>query len=120
VLSAFVWLGTTVHCQLEALPGFESLACLTENGCHNEPGSDGSDEGCCSVEKSEYKINQSRQTLPAPDLVLLCSKAVLDFTPAQPDEASTGILTAAPPELPRCWHFVFRTAASPRAPSFVS
>jgi hypothetical protein len=27
---------------------------------------------------------------------------------------------AAPPEFPKCWQFVFRTASPPRAPSFVS
>lgn len=120
VFSAFAWLGVIMHCQLEAVPGFEFLACLTETGCHNEPGSDHGDDGCCAAEKSEYKSNQSRQTLPAPNFVLLCPTPVLDFADALPDEVSAGILTAAPPELPRCWQFVFRTASPPRAPSFAS
>lgn len=109
-----------MHCQLEAVPGFEFIACVTEDDCHNEPSSDHGDEGCCLVEKSEYKINQTRLAISASDLVLLGSTLELDFHNAPPTEVSSGVLTAAPPELSQTWQFISRTALPVRAPSVIS
>jgi len=120
VFSAFAWLGMSMHCQLEAVSGLEFLACAAGNDCHNQPGSDRGEDGCCSVEKSEYKINQSRLTLQVSDLVLFGPTPAPDFGNTLPAEVGTGILTAAPPELPRCWQFSFRTALPARAPSLFS
>lgn len=120
VLVALAWLPMTMHCRLESVPGLEFLACLTEGDCHTEQSSDRSDDDCCSVEKSDYRISQTRLTLPAVDLVPLCSTPVLDVANALPDEVSVGVLTAAPPEFFNTWHFVFRAALPVRAPSIAS
>jgi hypothetical protein len=37
-----------------------------------------------------------------------------------PDEVSAGILTAAPPQLLKTWHFFSRAALPARAPSLAS
>jgi hypothetical protein len=37
-----------------------------------------------------------------------------------PVEVSVGVLTAAPPQLLKTWHFVSRTALPARAPSLAS
>jgi len=122
-MSAVAWLGMSMHCRLESVPGFEFLACLTESKCHGEQSSQNSapdDAGCCAVEKSEYKLNQTRLTPPAPDFALLCSTPLLDLANTLPDEVSIGILTAAPPSLTTSWQFSSRTALPVRAPSLVS
>jgi len=120
VLVAVVWLPMTMHCRLETVPGLEFLACLTDGDCHDEQSSDRGDTGCCSVEKSQYKTEQHRLTLQPPNLLPLPFAPVLDLADGLSGEASREAFTVAPPELPRCWQFVFRTAAPPRAPSFAS
>jgi hypothetical protein len=121
VLAAFAWLPMTSHCRLESVPGFESLACLTESNCHGEQSSEKpADAGCCSVEKSEYKTQQFRVTIPSPDLLPMSSVALLDLTNTLPAEVSIGILTAAPSGLTKSWQFSSRTALPVRAPSLAS
>lgn len=122
VLAAFVWLPMTSHCRLESIPGFEFLACLTENNCHGEQSSQNpapEDAGCCSVEKSEYKTEQFRVTLPSPHLLAI-SSIPLDLANTLPPEVCIGILTAAPPGLAASWQFSSRTALPVRAPSLAS
>jgi len=110
----------TMHCELETIPGLEFLACPTESDCHNEAGSDRSEDGCCSFEKSDYQVNPTRLTLAAHAFFLLCATPMLDLANALPGEVSVGILTAAPPEFSNTWHFVSRTALPVRAPSIAS
>lgn len=126
VFSTVAWLGMSMHCRLEAVPGFEFLACVTESDCHNNEQSAGGQspdtgrDGCCFVEKTDYKINQTRLTLLAPELILLSSMLVTDSADSLPAEVSPGFLTTAPPELPASWQFLSRTALPVRAPSLVS
>jgi hypothetical protein len=72
------------------------------------------------VEKSQYKSEQHRLTLSPPNLLPLPFAPVLDLADGLSGEACREAFTVAPPELLKCWQFVFRTAAPPRAPSFVS
>jgi hypothetical protein len=110
-----LWLPLMVHCNLEVIPGLEFLRCASDSG--EQGGCDG--HACCAIEKSQYKAEETLSTLPLPEIFL---------TPALPVVATITVLsvesshlpTAAPPDLPKCWQFVFRTAAPPRAPSFAS
>ena len=123
VLAAFAWLPMTAHCQLESIPGFEFLACVTESSCHGKPNPQEStpeDGGCCAVEKAHYKTELMRVTLPLPALQPMESGALRDGANTLPAKASLGMLTAAPPDLPSSWQFSRRTALPARAPSFVS
>ena len=118
-LAAFLWLPASAHCQLESVPGLEFLRCAVDA---QTPGrsTDCSDSGCCAVEKLHYKSNQVRITIPSPDLLLLLPVALTDIADKLSNEVSAIALAAIPPELPKCWQFVFRTASPPRAPSFAS
>ena len=123
VLAAFAWLPMASHCRLESVPGFEFLACISETTCHGEskPQQSGADQsGCCSVEKSHYKSDQLRITLPTPEMLTIDSAPSFDLARALPAEVCVGILNTGPPELPSTWQFSFRTALPARAPSFIS
>jgi hypothetical protein len=110
-----LWLPVTLHCELERIPGLEFLRCAADTDQ-----SDCRDTGCCGVEKSQYKVGQSRLAIPPPVFLPLSPAPLLNVADALTDRVSAGILTTAPPELPKCWQFVFRTASPPRAPSFAS
>jgi hypothetical protein len=118
-LAAFAWLPVSAHCQLETVPGLEFLACKTTAPASN-PDSHCGDDGCCSAEKSEYKSEQLRLTLPLPDLLPVSLTPILDAANSLPAEVSVGILTAAPPQLRKTWQFASRTALPARAPSIAS
>lgn len=120
VLVAVAWLPMTLHCRLETVPGLEFLACEAESRSDSVPSSDCGDTGCCSVEKSQYKTEQHRLTLLPPNFQPSPFAPVLDLANTLSDEASREAPAIAPPELPRCWQFIFRTASPPRAPSFAS
>jgi hypothetical protein len=109
----------TMHCQLEAIPGLEFLACQTTAPASNST-SHCPDSGCCSAEKSEYKSEQLRVSLPTPELLPMSSALLLTLANSLPDEVSVGILTAAPPQLLKTWQFASRTALPARAPSIAS
>ena len=118
-LAALAWLSMSMHCQLETIPGLEFLACQTTAPASN-PNSHCGDNGCCAAEKSQYKTEQLRLTLPTPDLLPMTLAPLLNPANSLPDEVSVGILTAAPPELPTTWQFCSRTALPVRAPSIAS
>ena len=117
-LTALAWLVTTMHCRLETVPGLQFLACKTATPPSN-PNSHCDDNGCCAAEKSQYRTEQDHLTLPAQQF-FLSSVPVLDVPKALPDEVRLGLLTAAPPELPKTWQFSLRAALPVRAPSFAS
>ena len=110
----------SAHCQLESVPGLEFLRCATD--VQSAPGSstDCGDSGCCAAEKSQYKSEQLRLTIPSPDLLPIAFAPILDAANNLRAEVSVGILTAAPPELLQTRHFLSRTALPVRAPSITS
>jgi hypothetical protein len=116
-LAAFVWLPVSAHCQLETVPGLEFLRCASDS--QNSKGHC-SDTGCCAAEKSQYKADQVRLTLPSPDLLPISFAPILDTANSLPAEVSVGILTPAPPQLLKTWQFASRTALPVRAPSIAS
>jgi len=120
VLVAVVWLPLTMHCQLEPLPGLEFLICQPDRDSQGKQSSDCGNTGCCSAEKSHYKTEQHRRTLQPPNLLQLSFAPVLDLANALSDAASFEAFSVAPPEFPKRWQFVFRTASPPRAPSLAS
>jgi hypothetical protein len=119
-LAAFLWLPAAAHCQLESIPGLEFLSCQAGTSYSKNPDSHCGDTGCCSVEESQYKTEQLRVTLPSPDLLPMAFAPLLTPANSLPDEVSQGILTAAPPQLLKTWHFTSRTALPARAPSLAS
>ena len=110
-----LWLPATNHCRLESIPGLEFLRCASDT----ENGSDCDGDGCDTVEKGFYKIENDRPIVPAPVLVAIVSPAPLLAESPAPGLVN-GQLTSAPPELLKVWQFSFRTALLPRAPSIAS
>ena len=117
LLALAVWLPATVHCKLESVPGLEFLQCASDS---QNPKGNCNDDGCCTVEKLQYKSEQARLKIPSPVLLPVALTPVLDVANTLPAEVSLGVLTAAPPGLFNVWHFVSRTALPVRAPSFAS
>ena len=115
-----LWLPITFHCALESIPGLEFLACPADPSRSGKPGSDCGDSGCCAAEKSQYKTEQHRLKIPPPDFLPVLSTPLLTAANTLPDEPGLDLPTAAPPGLPKCWQFLVRAAAPPRAPSFAS
>jgi hypothetical protein len=118
-LAAFLWLPASAHCQLESVPGFEFLQCAADAPTSNGS-TDCADSDCCAAEKAQYKSAQLRVKLPLPELL---PELPVEFTFAAKltlETLSVAGLVAARPELPHCWQFLFRTAAPPRSPSFIS
>ena len=119
LLAAILWVPLSAHCQLENIPGLEFLACPSDSESAGGE-SDCGDTGCCLAEKSHYKSDQIRVTIPSPNLLPLSPVALADIAATLSDEISAAAFADAPPELPNSWQFVFRTASSPRAPSLAS
>lgn len=115
---ALLWLPLTSHCQLESLTETELASCCPESSSEN---TDCGDKGCCTVESARYHSLRHDDLASAPVILLLSLVSLPPMVEhALPDEVSLGILTAAPPEHARTWHFVSRTALPVRAPSFLS
>jgi len=109
-----LWLPVTFHCELESIPGLEFVRCVSDTSDRSDCG----DDGCCAVEKSQYKSEQHRQ--PIPVFSPISSAPLLNVANTLPEAASAGAHTAAPPELLKTWQFALRSASPPRAPSFAS
>ena len=111
-----LWSLASNHCQLETLPGWSFLECASASP--NESHCD--DSECASVEEGGYKTEYHRSVVPAVLAIAVLAQFILPVENFKTEFAPDGFLTVAPPELPRCWQFVFRTASPPRAPSFAS
>lgn len=104
------------------MSGFESLRCTMDvhaSDTANEGGDSCKDAGRCWIESAQYHA-------PRPHEIAAVRVAIVPVdnfgvgVQSLPKEVSLGILTAAPPEIPSSWQFIFRTALPPRAPSFAS
>ena len=111
-----LWSLASNHCQLETLPGLSFLACAAESTTESHC----DDSKCAGVEEGGYKTEDHQSILPVALVAVALAKTILPAEVSGKETAPAVFLTAAPPELPRCWQFVFRTASPPRAPSFVS
>lgn len=110
-----LWLVGALHCPLEALGVFTDDHCCVASadkaGC---PGK----SGCSYEESARWLSVRVEDVVPAPDSIAPpdlslsvepCS--ILTFEPARLDDQ--------PSVLPQSWQFRWRTALTPRAPSFL-
>jgi hypothetical protein len=117
------WALVTNHCALEDIPGLGFLACATQvsEDVPHQPSGCGDDDACADVESGFYKSEESQvsagKASVAPVAFVL---ALLSDLSALEPTASQISAEATPPELAHTWHFSFRTALPPRAPSFLS
>jgi hypothetical protein len=113
------WGLATMHCNLEAVPGFDFLksCCFVASAPSSK--SDCESDECDAVEKGNYRPEEQTASVPQPLLIV----ALLSSKPeAQTPElrARSFAASESPPELPRAWQFAHRTALPPRAPSIAS
>lgn len=117
-LAAF-WLVLGFHCLLEALPGFDFLRCAAVEGQPTDDAQPCGTDACQSVEGGQVLFRSELLVLVTP-MPSLCHEPGLVADILLPPQASRVVLTAAPPDLPTCWQFSWRTALPARAPSFSS
>jgi len=118
VLALIVYGLASMHCVLEAVPGFDFLkACCFVDGAPSAPKDCDSDE--CIVESGKYRAEEQVAAAPQPVLLpaLLASMNGAQLPEAQ---VATLVVSESPPELPKVWQFSHRTALPPRAPCIAS
>lgn len=120
LIIAVGWVFLTSHCSLVAIPGFEFLRCVADSHESGDGSDPCKDSGCCPLESGQYQAPRSEETTPAVVVAILPNPEVSTLDNSLPVEVSLGILTTAPPELPKPWQFSLRTALPVRAPSLAS
>jgi hypothetical protein len=111
---ALLWVPVASHCSWESLVGGDFFKCAPAS---DRGDCDSGSDDCASVESGSYKTSSTRLQIPAPVFIV----AILSL-PSLAEAASqqAAPATAAPSNISSSWQFVFRTALSPRAPSFIS
>lgn len=119
-MMAFLWLAQAAHCQAGTIPGLEILACSSNTNSENEPHS------CCggtckTLESRQSKTEEKKRlAAPQPESLPWLTKTLAALLLSEPEIDSRISLADVPPELPKCWHFLSRTALPVRAPSLAS
>jgi hypothetical protein len=117
---ALLWMAQAGHCSLRIIPGLDFLDCT---GAQT---SASSSEVCCAGEcksvESRQQRTETRKPLASPKSeVMLCLKGDLAAKALLPSENHRFKTFAdIPPEFPKRWQFIERTALPPRAPSVAS
>lgn len=128
---AVCWLPLTMHCQLASLRSCcddsaccEGQACGTNPGCCQGRASCGGASECHSgvckiVESGNYFFETASKATPMACWGCGDSPAPMACRRLLPPVVNLTEATGAPPGWSRVWHFVFRAAPAPRAPSAV-
>ena len=121
LLLAIVWLPISSHCLLfESAANLAILACCDNEATtsHHENACDS--DGCAIVEEAQYRCSEERVVAPTLDIIVAFELPSSLETDSKPFQCLThlnqGNWFISSPH----WQFSFRTALSPRAPSFVS
>jgi len=120
LLLAALWLPLTMHCQLARLDIASVLSdCCDDHSCAGGD-CDCQSDVCKLIEAGHYDLKRTSTSLPVMAVDWLGSLEFLTWRPslAKP-VAVRAESTGSPPEWGRVWHFVFRAAPAPRAPSAV-
>jgi hypothetical protein len=113
------WCFATAHCGLEQLPGFKFLSCCEHPGLAPHQDNDCRQDECSVVESGFYRADEPVAIAPEP--LLLAALLLPQFEPASRVESpAIPLRSYVPSELAAAWHFWFRTALAPRAPSFLA
>ena len=119
-LLAFLWLAQAVHCQAGMIPGLDFLACAGAENAETEAHS------CCggtckTIESRQTKTDEKKRlAVPQPAPQPWLTIALLTLALSDSDSQSGNSFADVPPEFPKCWQFLSRTALPVRAPSFAS
>jgi len=114
-----IWSLASMHCKLEAVPGFDFLKICCFADSTSSSSKDCDSDGCGAVEDGNYRAEEQTASAPQPLLVLAVLASIVEV--AAPDlQAHSFVTSQPPPELPNAWQFSQRTALPPRAPSIAS
>lgn len=120
VLLLVLWVPATMHCTLETVPGFSFLQWCCGGDAAPEPGHPCDEDSCSAVESGFYKIEDNPGYSAAWVVLALRTAKEWVVEPAADSLADFIPASSSPPELPRLWQFIYRTALPPRAPSLVA
>jgi hypothetical protein len=112
---AALWVVAGSHCLLEQVSAFGFLRCEAAGAANSAPASHCGDAACLTLESGQY-ASAVQVKAPLAVLGLLVLDLSLISEEPQPADLSGGVLTGAPPDLPRIWQFASRAAVPPRAP----
>ncbi len=120
VLLALVWLPAVSCCLIDASGLLGKQDCCSKEHSHSTPGPGNCDQPCGALASASYLPQQSQSLLIAPIGVPLFDAAFPLVEIHRPAGVGRDLPATAPPEMAGHWQFSFRTALSPRAPSFAS
>jgi hypothetical protein len=115
---AALWLVASSHCLLEGVSAFSFLSCAAAGASESSPASHCDDAACQVVESGQY-VSSVQAKAPAAALGIVVLDLTMSAETPQVPELSGGVLTGAPPDLPKTWQFRLRAALAPRAPSLI-
>ncbi len=117
---ALVWLPAVSCCLIDASGLLGKQECCSKEHSHSTPGPGNCDKPCGALASASYHPQQSQLLVIAPIGVPLFDAACPLVEIYRPAGVGHELPATAPPELAGHWQFSFRTALSPRAPSFAS
>ncbi len=122
LLLALSWVPLSLHCQIEAMPGWEFLSCESGEEEHSAPhqSSDCEDDFCQIIESGLYKTEEKAPLLCSVNLLPPGVEPSIAISMQAPDPGLSPVANPSPPVLANTWQFTFRTALPPRAPSLAS
>ena len=117
---ALVWLPAVSCCLIDASGLLGKQDCCSKEHSHPASGPGNCDKPCGALASASYLPPQSQLLVIAPIGVPLfdCAFSLIEIH--RPAGVGRALPATAPPELAGHWQFSFRTALSPRAPSFAS
>jgi hypothetical protein len=111
-----LWLPAALHCKLENVRGLEFLRCASDT----PTSSDCEGDSCQVVESGSYKIPENNQIVALPLFFEVVSHTSALVSDSLIQDICLRPPLTPPPELPKSWQFISRTALPVRAPSFAS
>ena len=120
LMLALVWLPAVSCCLIDASGLLGKQDCCSKEHSHPASGPGNCDKPCGALASASYLPQQSQLLVIAPIGVPLfdCAFSLIEIH--RPAGVGRALPATAPPELAGHWQFSFRTALSPRAPSFAS
>lgn len=115
-----LWLPVSMHCSLEALPGFNLLDWCCDTAAPKPTKDDCGRDHCSQIEAGLYRVEDNPSLTP--NLTIILMMGFPTRSPHLPKPISTAFLASGSPplDLVTAWQFSCRAALPVRAPSFVS
>ena len=120
LMLALVWLPAVSCCLIDASELLGKQNCCSKEHSHPASGPGNCDKPCGALASASYLPQQSQPHVFAPVGVPMFEVASFLMPVQRPVGIGRDLPATAPPELAGHWQFSFRTALSPRAPSFAS